>query len=45
MQLLLLGKETKALPSFQIYKKLVEQAETVAKQNEGWLNSQREKKP
>ena len=43
-QLLFLGKETKALPSFQIFKKLVEQAETVAKQNEGWLKSQKEKK-
>ena len=43
-QLLFLGKETKALPSFQIFKKLVEQAEAVAKQNEGWLKSQREKK-
>ena len=34
-QLLFLGKETKALPSFSIFKKLVEQAEAVAKQNEG----------
>ena len=42
-QLLFLGKETKALPSFQIFKKLVEQAETV-EQNEGWLKSQKEKK-
>lgn len=38
-QLLFLGKETKALSSFYIFKKLMEQAEAVAKQNEEWQNT------
>ncbi len=39
-QLLFLSKETKALASFAIYKKIMEYAENISKQNEGWLRSQ-----
>jgi len=40
-QLLFLGKETKALASFNMYKESMERLENLSRQNEGWLKSQK----
>jgi hypothetical protein len=43
-QLLLLAKETKALGSFEMYRRNMEYAENLARQNEGWLKSMSKRK-
>lgn len=40
-QILLLAKETKALASFDVYKRTMEYLENLARQNEGWLRYQK----
>ena len=40
-QLLFLGKETRALASFTMYKESMERLENLSRQNEGWLRSQK----
>lgn len=40
-QLLFLGKETRALASFSMYKESMERLENISRQNEGWLKSQK----
>lgn len=40
-QLLFLGKETRAMASFNMYKESMRRLENLSRQNEGWLKSQK----